>query len=256
MKPLRLLQFNIQYGQNWNESSPDHAPCDLESTIETIRRLSPDVIHLQEVEQVGVGGVHPEPPPNYTRLRAALSGYDSCFSYPRPDPRELPFGIGLAIFSRTRLHDCFREDLPSPPVEFVFDNQTTTPTDRLLIGATTKIGGHTLSLLNTHLLAFFMLNTTSIEHPEQRQRIATHLQGARGPTLLSGDFNVRNHESLRAQFKREGFTTVQYEKPTWKRQPYVLDHIFYNNELRCVSHEVITTPASDHHAIVADFEFV
>lgn len=256
MKPLRLLQFNIQYGQTWNETTPDHSPCDLDFTIETIQRLSPDIIHLQEVEQARPGGTHLEPPPNYTRLRAALAGYDSCFSYPRPDPRELPFGIGLAIFSRTRLFDCFREDIPSPPVQFVFADQTTTPTDRLLIGATTRIGGHTLSLLNTHLLAFFMLNTTSNEHPGQRQRIATHLRGARGPMLLSGDFNVRNHASLIEQFKYEGFTTVQHEQNTWKRQPYVLDHIFYNNDLRCVHHEVVATAASDHHAVIADFEFV
>jgi endonuclease/exonuclease/phosphatase (EEP) superfamily protein YafD len=256
MKPFRLLQFNIQYGQMWRDTDPDNAPSDLEQTIREIRRLEPDIIHLQEIEQTLPGGAQPEPPPNYTRLRAALTGYDSCFSYPRADTRELPFGIGLAIFSRTHLKDCFREDIPSPPVEFVFNHMATTPTDRLLIGATTKIHGHPLSLLNTHLLAFFMLHTSSIEHPEQRRQIAMYLRAARGPMLLSGDFNVRRHESLLAEFGREGFSTVQSKEITWRREPYVLDHIFYNNSLRCVSHQVLPTLASDHHMLVGDFVFV
>ena len=39
-------------------------------------------------------------------------------------------------------------------------------------------------------------------------------------------------------------------------KPFILDHIFYNNHLRCTSHRVCPTPASDHHALVANFEFV
>ena len=62
-------------------------------------------IMLQEVERALPGGVQVQPAPNYTRLRAELAGYDSWFSYPKSDPRELPFGIGLAIFSRTPLRD-------------------------------------------------------------------------------------------------------------------------------------------------------
>jgi len=53
-----------------------------------------------------------------------------------------------------------------------------------------------------------------------------------------------------------GFSTVQDKEVTWRRRPYVLDHIFHNAPLRCVGHRVVPTPASDHHPIVADFEFV
>ncbi len=35
--------------------------------------------------------------------------------------------------------------------------------------------------------------------------------------------------------------------------PVPLDHIFHNSALRCVRHEVTPTPASDHHALTADF---
>ena len=49
--------------------------------------------------------------------------------------------------------------------------------------------------------------------------------------------------------------TVQQTEITWRRRPFVLDHIFHNSQLRCVSRRVVPTPASDHHLIVADFEF-
>lgn len=253
---VRVLQFNMQFGQGWDDAQPDTAPVDLDATIAEIRAHEADVILLQEVEQARPGGVQADPPPNYTRLTQALAGYDGWFAYPRPDPRELPFGIGLAIFSRTPLRDHLRLDLPSPLIEFDFYGTKTTPTDRVLIGAKTTIAGRDLQLFNTHLLAFFMLGSTSTAHPWQRALVAEQLAAATGPTLLTGDFNVSRHESLVAQFAGCGFATVQDREVTWRRRPYVLDHIFHNAALRPVAHRVVPTLASDHHALVADFEFV
>jgi endonuclease/exonuclease/phosphatase family metal-dependent hydrolase len=255
MSRFRVLQFNMQFGQVWDDTYPDRAPIRIESTLEEIRRHNADVILLQEVEQAMPGGVQFQPPPNYTRLREELAGYHSWFSYPKADSRELPFGIGLAIFSRTPLRDTMRMDVPSPPIEFDFFGKKTTPTDRLLIGAKTSLDGHELQLFNTHLLAFFMLGSSSTENPFQRNLVAAQLAASRGPTLLAGDFNVSRHQSLVTQFAQHGFNTVQEKEVTWRRRPYVLDHIFYNAPLRCVAQRVLPTPASDHHAVVADFEF-
>ena len=245
----------MQFGQVWDDVNPDQAPVRLEATLDEIRRHDADIVFLQEVEQARSDGTQVQPPPNYTRLQAELARYHSWFSYPKPDPRELPFGIGLAIFSRTPLVDTMRLDLPSPPIEFEFSGKRLTPTDRLLIGATTTLHGHDVRLLNTHLLAFFMLGASSTANPAQRFLVAEQLAAASGPTLLAGDFNVSGHGSLVAQFATCGFTTVQDREATWRRRPYVLDHIFHNAPLRCVNCEVIPTPASDHHALVADFEF-
>lgn len=256
MSRFRVLQFNMQFGQMWDDTYPDRAPVRLEATLAEIRQHEADIILLQEVEQAMPGGVQFQPPPNYARLRAGLTGYDSWFSYPKSDPRELPFGIGLAIFSRTPLRNAMRRDLPSPPIEFDFLGQKMTPTDRLLIGAETTVAGRDVRLLNTHLLAFFMLGSSSTANPLQRQLVSEQLAAARGPTILAGDFNVSRHDSLVAQFAQHGFTTVQDTAATWRRRPYVLDHIFHNAALRCVAHRVVPTPASDHHSVVADFEFV
>lgn len=256
MSAFRVLQFNMQFGQIWDEAYPDLAPVDLEQTIAAIKSVDADIILLQEVEHAEPGGVQIDPPPNYTRLKAALPGYDSYFCYPKPDPRELPFGIGLAIFSRGKLFDTTRFDLPSPPIEFSFNGETKTPTDRLMIGAKTTIGGKTVQLFNTHLLAFFMLKSSSSEHPEQRELVVSKLRQSALPTLLGGDFNVSGYETLVAQFAAAGFATAQTGIITWRRMPYVLDHLFYNGQLRCTAQSVIPTPASDHHLLQAEFEFV
>lgn len=256
MKPFRVLQFNMQFGQVWDDADPDNAPIRLEEAIAEIRRHDADIIQLQEVEHARAGGGQEQPPPNYELLRAALPEYHGYFSYPRDDDRELPFGIGLAIFSRTPLVDTFAEVVPSPPIEFDFYGEKKTPTDRLLIGATTEIGGHRLRLLNTHLLAFFMLKSDSRKHPGQRAQIAGHLRAAGNvATILSGDFNTRDHEGLAAEYAACGFSTVQTSDITWRRQPYVLDHIFHNAALRCVDRKVVPTMSSDHHPMVADFVF-
>lgn len=256
MNRFRVIQFNMQFGQIWDDTYPDRAPVRLESTLDEIRAHHADYIFLQEVEQAQPGGVQTQPPPNFQRLKSQLGGYDSWFSYPRADPRELPFGLGLAIFSRTPLRESMRLDLPSPPIEFDFYGRKTTPTDRLLIGARTTVNGRDLQLLNTHLLAFFMLGSSSDTNLAQRNLVAEQLAAfAGGPTVLAGDFNVSNHRSLISQFAQRGFQTVQEKEITWRRRPYVLDHVFHNAALRCVGHRVQPTPASDHHVIVADFEF-
>jgi endonuclease/exonuclease/phosphatase family metal-dependent hydrolase len=255
MKTFKVLQFNMQFGQGWDEADPDHAPVNLDLTLEEIRNHDADIVLLQEVERAGPGGAQANPPPNYTRLRAALAGYDGFFAYPKADPRELPFGIGLAIFSKTRLRETLQRDLPSPPVEFEFEGKKKTPTDRLLLGATTTAAGRELRIFTTHLLAFFMIRSGTGDHPVQRRLVLDALRESQRPTLLGGDFNEVGHEALSRQFAAAGYQTVQTESVTWRRQPLVLDHIFYSRHLRRVRHAVKPTPASDHHVVVAEFEF-
>jgi endonuclease/exonuclease/phosphatase family metal-dependent hydrolase len=255
MKTFKILQLNMQYGQVWDDADPDRAPINLDATIEELRSHGADILLLQEVERAQAGGAQANPPPNYTRLRAELNGYDSYFSYPRADPRELPFGIGLAIFSKTPLRDILRRDLPSPRLEFEFAGQKHTPTDRLLLGATTTVAGRDLRLLNTHLLALFMLNSDTSNHPMQLRLVLEAARASTGPTVLAGDFNVLSHEALTRQFAAAGYQSVQTDQPTWRRHPFVLDHIFFNRHLRPVSHLVRPTRASDHSVVVAEFEF-
>ena len=253
---FKVLQFNMQFGQTWRSTEPDRAPVDLDQAIAEIVSHDPDLIMLQELERATPGCAQPPLPPNYLRLKQALPGYEGYIEFPKTDERELPFGIGLAILSKAPLRDHVRVEIPSPPVEFTFRGNKTTPTDRVLIGATTTMNGRDLRVMTTHLLALFMLGSSSEEqYPEQRRQVVELMRRQEGPALLTGDFNVSRYDALVQQFAAIDCQTVQFAKATWRRRPFVLDHIFYNKHLCCVSHEVKPTPASDHHVLVAEFEF-
>jgi endonuclease/exonuclease/phosphatase family metal-dependent hydrolase len=241
----------MQFGQAWDPTDPDRAPIRLEDTIAFLREADADVIFLQEVEQALPDGEQIDPPPNFTRLQAALHGHHGVFAYPRRNPDELPFGVALAIFSRAPLVDFTIVDLPPAPLEFEFGGKTVAPSHRQLIGAKTRIAGRMVQLFNTHLQAFFMINGSSAEHPEQREIVEAAVRDTNGPTLLAGDFNCAPDEQLVEQFAAAGYRTAQNTEPTWRRRAYVMDHLFYNAGLKVEHAEVLPTLCSDHHAVRA-----
>lgn len=73
---FKILQFNMQYGQPWDDTYPDTAPIRIQGTIDELRAQDADIIMLQEVERTLPGGQQANPPPHYTRLRKELPGYD------------------------------------------------------------------------------------------------------------------------------------------------------------------------------------
>lgn len=250
------LTFNMQNGQLWDEQNPDASPVDLERSIAFLRGQDADILFLQEVERGYEGGAQIDPPPHYTRLREALPEYDAVFGYPLPNPLEIPFGLGLAIFSKTPLRNFHRLDLPAAEISFEYGGIRRTPSARLLIGADTEIAGRTVRLLNTHLQAFFMIKGSSNDHLTQRNLVEAELRKCSGPTLLGGDFNSAPEETVVEQCAQAGFCPSQTTEITWRRMPFVLDHIFYNDPLKLESSAVIATEASDHHAVRAEFSFV
>jgi endonuclease/exonuclease/phosphatase family metal-dependent hydrolase len=249
------LTFNMQNGQGWDEANPDDPEVSLAGTLAFLQEQDADVIFLQEVEYGYEGGRQVEPPPHYEWLKERLAGYEGVFGYPRPNPEEIPFGLGLAIFSKTPLRNFHRMDLPPPDVTFEFGGVMRRPSYRVLIGAETEIEGRVVHLLNTHLQAFFMINKTSDEYCAQRDLVEDELRRKEGPLLLGGDFNAAPNEKLLEQFAQAGFQPCQCKDVTWRRMPYVLDHIFYNAELQLEGCRVIPTPASDHHAVRSEFSF-
>ena len=253
MVHFSVITFNLQFGQIWDKKNPDAAPQDLDRAIAAIRNEAADIILLQEVEQVQPELGQVEPPPNFTRLQAAFPDYHAVFSYPPHNPRELPFGYGLAILSRTPLTDVEQVPLPAPDLTFEFMGETTGPTDRLLLAARTSLQGRDLQLFNTHLQAFFIINYSSDDFTGQRDVIASRLRESNLPTILGGDMNAAPGESIVPQFEAEGYRTVQKQRVTWRRMPYVLDHLFYNQPLRMDRYAVVDTDAADHSIIRAEF---
>ncbi len=249
------LTFNMQNGQGWDDARPDDTEIKIADTVAFLKEQTADVIFLQEVERGHEGGGQVEPPPHYEILKAELAGYDSIFGYPISNPQEIPFGLGLAIFSRTLLSEPLRIDLPPADITFEYGGTPRKPSHRLLIGADTKIGGRTVRLLNTHLQAFFMINGSSNDHRDQRDLVEAKLRKSTGPTLLAGDFNCAPGESLIEQFASAGFQTAQNKEITWRRMPFVLDHLLHNSPLRLEECRVIPTATSDHHALRCEYSF-
>jgi len=249
------LTFNMQNGQVWDEGNPDDPAVSLNETLAFLRTQDADVIFLQEVERGYDGGRQIEPPPHYLWLKERLGGYDAVFGYPQPNPQEIPFGLGLAIFSKVPLRDFQRVDLPPPDVTFEFGGVTRVPSQRLLISAGVEIEGRPVRLLNTHWQAFFMINASSNEHRAQRDLVESELRKYAGAVLLGGDFNSAPGETVIEQFERAGFHAAQHREITWRRMPYVLDHLFHNDALHLENCQVIPTLASDHHAVRAEYSF-
>ncbi|MDA0347969.1 MAG: endonuclease/exonuclease/phosphatase family protein [Verrucomicrobia bacterium] len=255
MGSFRLLQFNMQFGQLWDSSDPDNSPVDIEATARLLNLYDGDIVILQEVEQALPGGVQKQPPDNFTYLQSKLEGYHSAFAYPPEDARELPFGIGLGIFSKYPIMNTRTINLPGAPVIFEFDGKNTTPTDRVLLVADIEIEGRIVTFLNTHLQAYFMINASSDDYPEQRNIVLKEAMAIEGPMVLAGDFNSVASEGLVAHYENAGLHTVQKDTVTWKRMPHVLDHIFYNDELILKGGTVDEVTASDHHMLVAEFKY-
>lgn len=251
---FRFLTLNIQNGQPWDPLDPDRPGEDIAGVARFLLEQEADILCLQEVELGHDGGTQIEPPPNYAALKSLLPGYDAVFGYPLKNACEIPFGLGLAIFSKTPLENFERVDLPAAPIEFEFAGKRRCASARLMIGARTRIGGAEVRIFNTHLQAFFMVGATSDEHRDQREVVESRLRLEGGPAILAGDMNSAPEEGLVAQFEEAGFSAVQKSVPTWKRRPYVVDHIFHNAGVRLIDQRVVATNVSDHDAVVADFE--
>jgi len=255
MSRIKALTFNMQFGQKWDDADPDGAPIDLAGTIEFLKSRKFDILLLQEVEKARPGGEQPDPAPHYQTLKEAFPGWHTIFTWPPLNPDELPFGIGLSIFSRTPLTNFFHDLLPAPDLIFEFEGKRVLPSERSLIGVTIEIEGRQLCIMNTHLQAFFMINGSSNEHRGQRDAVERRLATIDCPAIMSGDFNIGPGEDTVEQFQNAGFEPVQNEAITWRRKPFVLDHFFYNSQVEVESYEVVPTESSDHHALEAVFRF-
>lgn len=256
MSAFSIATFNMQFGQVWEPNEPDHAPVDMEGSIAFLKAAEADVLLLQEVERVDPTRQQIDPPPNFMALSAALSGYEGFFSYPRQDDRELPFGYALAIFSRFPLQHREIIHLPAPDLEFNFEGQPTRPTDRVMIGARIELEGRTLQLFNTHLQAFFMIGSSADDYPAQRETVGQSLLQSRHPAIIGGDFNISPEDGTLNYFEGLGYRPAQRKTITWKRKPYVTDHLLYNAGLALEAVSVIPTETSDHEMVKGIFSIV
>ena len=107
---------------------------------------------------------------------------------------------------------------------------------------------------NCRLQAFFIIDYTSDDYLGQRNILVEQIKASSIATILGGDFNSAPGEGTIDQIESTGYQTAQKETITWRRMPFVLDHIFYNHGLSLQSVEICETMASDHHLLKAVLE--
>jgi endonuclease/exonuclease/phosphatase family metal-dependent hydrolase len=246
----------MQNSQIWDPKHPDTAPLRLDQTIDFILSQQVDIICLQEVEFPFKEQPHPGDERFYPILEQALGsqGYQGYFSLPGATYPHIPFGIGLAIFSRGKLFNQKHIDLPAADITFDYQGREYHAADRSLLSVDTKIGDQQVRILNTHLQAFFMVESTADQHPQQRNAIIRAVSKTREeklPVILCGDFNCTNHDGTLEAIKQTGLRTMQNQEITWRRMPLILDHILVSPEFQIQNFEVIDTLVSDHKAVKA-----
>lgn len=257
---LSVLTANVQNGQEWKDKSPDDAPIRLDRTIDFLLRTRADIINLQEVEFPFAQLPEKDDHRFYNVLRERLgqAGYHSCFAYPETQYPHIPFGIGLATFSRFPIESWEHVSLPAADIRFPFDGKEWHAADRSLVSCTIRTPKGRIRVFNTHLQAFFMIGSSADEHPAQRDIVSELVRASieEGlPTILTGDFNCTPKEHTLAVLSAAGVKTLQKRIITWRRMPLVIDHIMVSSQFRMKKFRVVDSDISDHLPLMGWLEY-
>lgn len=257
MARISTLSLNMQNGQFWDPDNPDDCGIRIQDTIDFLLERDADIIFLQEVEFPSGDYPDTDHHPNYDKLSQALSNYDSYFSLPLTNHPQLPFGIGLAIFSKFPLMDSTHIVLPAEDIEIDYQSRRWHLADRSLIRADINLDGHRIRLLNTHLQAYFVIGRNADDHPDQRDEVKHQVvlgYAECGEVLLAGDFNCAPGEHSINSLMETGLISANPGVVTWRRLPYSLDHIMYSRGFNLESFEAVDNTISDHLPVLAELE--
>lgn len=238
--PLRVLTYNIRAGNG-----------DITRTAETIRRLAPDIVGLQEVD------VHWSERSGFED-QATLLGrvlgmqvrFAPIYSLPRAESTTTRREYGVALLSRHPIIRWTNDTLTR--LSTISQNPEPAPAPGLL-QATIEIDGAAVRVLNTHL----DYRADPRVRKQQVVEMLAYIGSASTPTLVLGDLNA-NPDAPELQPLRErlhdtwqdaagpGFT-FPADKPV-KRIDYVLASSHF--QVRAAS--VPVTEASDHRPVLVD----
>ena len=230
---IRVLSYNIRHGQGNDDV------VNLERTAETIRRLRPDIVGLQEVDDrtKRTGGV-PQAD-ELGRLLGLHAAFGKFMDYQGG-------GYGLAVLSRYPI-------LNSNPVRLPDGNE---PRVALVVEVRLP-NGQPLSIITVH---FDWVNNDGFRFA-QASELAKHLDGMKSPYVLLGDFNDLPDSRTLALFKSRATEarktagasfTFSSSKPEKE-----IDYIFYSpaESFRAREVLVIDEPmTSDHRPVFAVLE--
>ena len=202
-KRLRMLVWNLQYGAGRRphffydggpdvHANPDEVRLTLEAMTDTIARLDPDIVLLQEVDR---GSDRTQRLDQHTDLLSRLNypchtttPYHRAPYVPHPPTKHLGrVDMHLAVWSRYRMGASRRVDLPRLNESWIRQQLNL---KRAIQEVDLPVaGGGTLTLLNSHFSAFSMLDGTVERQVATLQRRISEAQGRGSAWILGADLN-------------------------------------------------------------------
>lgn len=238
---LTVMSYNIRHCAPYYGTS-EATVADVNNVAEVIKRIKPDVILLQEVDQCTKRSLGID----QAKELAKLAGYPYYYFFKQKD-LETGGAYGAAILSSFYMSEIVNHELPK-----VIDGLTITGSN-VLGTAKIKFNEATIYLAVTHL------SVTQAEKDRQFPIILKELSSkGEAPVIVAGDFNSKPDNSIIKKLDEAGFIrtntdpmkfTIPSNAPNRE-----LDYIAYKpkKQFSVISHTVFTgINASDHLPIVS-----
>lgn len=225
IRHLRVMTFNIRHAKGMD------GKVDLSRVAGDILKADADVVALQEVDRYQPRSGFQ----NQVKRLAVRLGMHASFS-PSIDLGFIQYGN--AVLSRYPIHG----------KKVVFMNGITER--RSLLLATIRLDGQEVIVANTHL------GVLEKEREKQLPLLAKTLSGLEQPAILCGDFNMGTNDTRLKQIGSMWNKVKLRKKQGTVRFGGEIDHIFVSFPNVKSTAWVQTTDASDHHAVIADIEWI
>jgi len=123
---------------------------------------------------------------------------------------------------------------------------------RVLTKEIVIIEGKEVSIYNTHIDYL-----SEIAKRRQLKKILKIISKDKNPSILTGDFNLKNihtpFKEFKSKLKEKGIIHYDIKEKTWKNSKYhrAIDHIFISSEFKLIEKKLITEiPISDHYPVL------
>jgi endonuclease/exonuclease/phosphatase family metal-dependent hydrolase len=226
-RPLRVMTYNIEGHAAFIK--PKH----IEEIAETINRLRPDVLAINEAHRHTWQVYFEDHVATLSRLTGMRAAFGRGYSL---------FGgeFGNAVLTRGTIIKTHVYDLPS------------TGEPRSVLEALIRVNGATINFYVTHLSAWGSIQKQS--RADQLICIEKCVRDSEYPALLAGDINATPESDEVVRFLRSGTMVLAGQKlgATQKLMNERIDLIFGSREWRIRSAEVIDGGPSDHRPVVVE----
>ncbi len=233
---ITVMSYNVKYCSPYNSTTPN-----VDSVANVLKAAKPDIVLLQELDRNTTrSGKTDQLAVLSKKTDLPYTAYGKAIDYQGGES-------GLGILSRYQLSDVQIIKLPRVEIPDTYVSY------RILLKATISVNGKKIAIGNTHL------ELTQQNRDLQVPEINKVLSAANMPVILGGDFNATPENNTMQTFFGYGFkktclqgcNTITSLAPTRE-----IDYIIYRPESKfnIISHDVISTLASDHMPIVSVIE--